>query len=124
MTAPRGLPRGVSSFWGSGRACPGPIQHGPPSVGSSSMADFLSLGRSGFELLLVVLGFGFIIFIHELGHFLAAKWAGIRVLAFAIGFGPAAVSYRRGLGWRRGSSEREYQSWVGRRSAAAPDPED
>jgi regulator of sigma E protease len=73
------------------------------------MQDLLSLGRTGFDLLLVVVGFGFIIFVHELGHFLAAKWAGIRVLAFAIGFGPAAVSYRKGLGWRRGSSEREYQ---------------
>ncbi|MEX2219498.1 MAG: site-2 protease family protein [Phycisphaerales bacterium] len=72
------------------------------------MQELLALGRTGFDLLLVILGFGFIIFIHELGHFLAAKWAGIRVLAFAIGFGPAAVSYRKGLGWRRGSSEPEY----------------
>lgn len=60
------------------------------------------------DLGVVVLGFGLIIFVHELGHFLAAKWAGIRVLAFAIGFGPAAVSYRKGMGLRRGSSEREY----------------
>ncbi|MDX2146735.1 MAG: site-2 protease family protein [Planctomycetota bacterium] len=60
------------------------------------------------DLLLVVLGFGGIIFVHELGHFLAARWAGIRVLAFALGFGPAIVSYRQGLGTRRGSSEREY----------------
>lgn len=60
------------------------------------------------NLLLVIAGFGFIIFLHELGHFLAARWAGIRVLAFAIGFGPALVTYRKGLGWRRGSSEREY----------------
>jgi regulator of sigma E protease len=62
------------------------------------------------DLLLVVLGFGFIIFVHELGHFLAARWAGIRVLAFALGFGPAAVSYRKGLGWRRGSSDAEYEA--------------
>jgi len=46
--------------------------------------------------------------VHELGHFLAARWAGIRVLAFAMGFGPALVSFRKGLGWRRGSSEAEY----------------
>jgi len=37
---------------------------------------------------LVALGFGFLIFIHELGHFLAAKFVGIRVVRFAIGFGP------------------------------------
>jgi regulator of sigma E protease len=61
-----------------------------------------------FDLLLVVLGFSLLILVHELGHYLAARWAGIRVLAFAMGFGKALVSYRPGLGWRRGSSEREY----------------
>lgn len=60
------------------------------------------------NLLLVMLGFGFIVFVHELGHFLAARWAGIRVLAFAIGFGPPVITFRKGLGVRRGSSEREY----------------
>lgn len=60
------------------------------------------------DLALVMLGFGLIIFIHELGHFLAARWAGIRVLTFAIGFGPSVCSFRRNLGWRRGSSELEY----------------
>ncbi len=60
------------------------------------------------DLLIVITGFGLIVFLHEAGHFLAARWAGIRVLAFAIGFGPAAFSYRKGLGLRRGSSEREY----------------
>ncbi len=65
------------------------------------------LGNLG-SLVVVVIAFGFIIFIHELGHFLAARWAGVRVLAFALGFGPALVSYRKGLGWRRGSSEPEY----------------
>jgi regulator of sigma E protease len=37
-------------------------------------------------ILQVLLGFGFIIFIHEMGHFLAAKFVGIRVHAFSIGF--------------------------------------
>jgi len=60
------------------------------------------------NLALVVAGFTFIIFIHELGHFVAARWAGIRVLAFAIGFGPAICSYRKGIGFRRGSSESAY----------------
>ena len=57
------------------------------------------LAKSG-DVLLVVVGFGLIIFVHELGHFVAAKWAGIRVLAFAMGFGPAIVSWRKGLGFR------------------------
>jgi regulator of sigma E protease len=60
------------------------------------------------NFLVIAAGFGFIIFIHELGHFLAAKWAGIRVLAFSIGFGQIVCSYRKGIGFRRGSSEREY----------------
>jgi regulator of sigma E protease len=33
-----------------------------------------------------------LIFVHELGHFLFARWAGIRVDAFAIGFGPSLWS--------------------------------
>lgn len=58
-----------------------------------------------WDLSLVLLGFTLIIVLHELGHFLAARWAGVRVLAFAVGFGNALVSYRKGLGWQRGSSE-------------------
>jgi regulator of sigma E protease len=60
------------------------------------------------NFLVIAVGFGLIIFIHELGHFLAAKWAGIRVLAFSIGFGQIACSYRKGMGFRLGSSEPEY----------------
>lgn len=71
------------------------------------------------DLLIVVVGFGLIVFVHELGHFLAARWAGIRVLTFAVGFGPALVSYRRGLGFRRGSSEREYHELLNAQAAGA-----
>ncbi len=39
------------------------------------------------SIILGLLVLGFLVFIHELGHFLAAKWCGIRVLAFSIGFG-------------------------------------
>jgi regulator of sigma E protease len=35
-----------------------------------------------------VLGLSFVIFIHELGHFLAAKWCNVNVTTFSIGFGP------------------------------------
>lgn len=48
-----------------------------------------------------VLLFSFAIFIHEFGHFLAARWRGLRVDAFSIGFGP--VLWRkvfRGVEWR------------------------
>ncbi|MGE3107472.1 MAG: site-2 protease family protein [Phycisphaerales bacterium] len=76
------------------------------------MQSFLQTLSNAPNFLLVVIGFSLIIIIHELGHFLAARWAGIRVLAFAVGFGPALVSYRKGLGWRRGSSEVEYKKLV------------
>src|SRR3954470_24020566 len=36
----------------------------------------------------VIVGLGFVIFIHELGHFLAAKWCDVHVETFSIGFGP------------------------------------
>ncbi|HUF65055.1 MAG TPA: RIP metalloprotease RseP [Gemmatimonadaceae bacterium] len=40
--------------------------------------------------------FGLVIFVHELGHFLAAKWAGVYAPRFSIGFGPALWRKRRG----------------------------
>ena len=45
---------------------------------------------------LAALGFGFVIFIHELGHFLFAKWAGVKVEVFSIGFGPRLLTKRIG----------------------------
>jgi regulator of sigma E protease len=44
----------------------------------------------------VALGLGFVIFIHELGHFLMAKWNGVKVEKFSIGFGPALFKFRWG----------------------------
>ena len=41
-----------------------------------------------------VLIFSFIVIIHELGHFLAAKKAGIEVVEFSLGMGPRLLSYR------------------------------
>jgi len=39
---------------------------------------------------------GVIIFVHELGHFLAAKLMGVRVLKFSLGFGPKLISKKYG----------------------------
>lgn len=61
-----------------------------------------------FSILLLVFGFGFVIFWHELGHFLAAKWVGIRVEQFAVGFGHAILAWRKGIGLRVGTTQREY----------------
>jgi regulator of sigma E protease len=50
------------------------------------------------DTLKVVIGLGLVIFIHELGHFLAAKWCDVHVRTFSIGFGPAVpfCSYKWG----------------------------
>jgi regulator of sigma E protease len=61
------------------------------------------------NVLLLVFGFGFVIFWHELGHFIAAKWAGVRVEQFAVGFGQALFSWRKGMGFRWGSGAKEYE---------------
>lgn len=47
-------------------------------------------------LLGVILGVGALIFFHEAGHFLAAKWRGVRVEVFSLGFGHRLVGFRRG----------------------------
>lgn len=39
---------------------------------------------------------GVLVFVHELGHFLVARWHGVRVLTFSLGFGPRLFSTRRG----------------------------
>jgi len=47
-----------------------------------------------------ILVFGLVVLVHELGHFLAAKWLGVYAPRFSIGFGPAL--------WRRRFGETEY----------------
>jgi regulator of sigma E protease len=43
-----------------------------------------------------------VVFFHELGHFLIARWCGVRILAFSIGFGPEIVGFndRYGTRWK------------------------
>ena len=61
-------------------------------------------GIGGF--LFVLLPFLFVltvvVFIHELGHFLVARWCGVNVRAFSIGFGPEIAGFydRHGTRWR------------------------
>src|SRR5437879_7712610 len=47
-----------------------------------------------WSIFLIVLFFGGSIFVHELGHFLAARRRGMKVSRFSIGFGPAIWSHR------------------------------
>ena len=54
------------------------------------MSDFL------ISVVSVVAVLGFMILIHEFGHFAVAKWLGVRVEQFAIGFGKRLIGFRRG----------------------------
>jgi regulator of sigma E protease len=54
------------------------------------MSEFLT------SLVAVVAVLGFMILIHEFGHYAVAKWLGVRVEQFAIGFGKRLVGFRKG----------------------------
>src|SRR4026209_2016047 len=47
-------------------------------------------------ILAFLLVLGVLIFVHELGHFLVARWYGVRVLTFSLGFGPKLLKINRG----------------------------
>ena len=54
-------------------------------------------------ILLAILGLGFLVFIHELGHYWVARRKGMRVEAFAIGFGKPIFTWERdGVKWHIG----------------------
>ena len=58
------------------------------------MTNYL-VNHAGY-VAMVVLGFGFLVFIHEFGHFIVAKWRGVKVIKFSLGFGPTLVHYTIG----------------------------
>ena len=74
----------------------------------------MELLTNGTNIILIVLGFGLLITIHEFGHFIAARWAGVRVEGFSVGMGPALCSFRRGIGFRWGSSDPEVKRRTGK----------
>ena len=64
------------------------------------MFEFLpSVVRTPLAFVVVL---GVLVFIHEMGHYLAARWRGVHVEAFSIGFGGALCSWtdRRGTVWK------------------------
>jgi RIP metalloprotease RseP len=68
-------------------------------IGAAIGMIWYKLGLEGvWSAAKVVVGIGFVIFVHELGHFLAAKWCDVHVQTFSIGFGPAlpGCSFQRG----------------------------
>jgi regulator of sigma E protease len=61
----------------------------------------------------LAIGFGLVIFFHELGHFLAAKYSDVKVEQFAVGFGPAMVAWRKGIGFRPRTTTPDYDKLIG-----------
>ncbi len=58
------------------------------------MENFSDIFSNTWAFVLVLLFFGGSIFVHELGHFWAARIRGLKVLRFSIGFGPRILSWR------------------------------
>lgn len=58
------------------------------------LLSWLQSGLSAIGPFLILLGL--LIFVHELGHFLVAKWCGVRVEVFSLGFGKKILKHKRG----------------------------
>lgn len=58
---------------------------------------FASIGYGNFVIVL-----GVLIFVHEMGHYLVARWCGVHVQVFSIGFGPELFGWndRKGTRWK------------------------
>src|SRR5262244_327028 len=66
-------------------------------------SDFLAVGYSVISYLIPFLFvLTLVVFFHELGHFLIARWCGVRVMVFSIGFGPELLGFndRHGTRWK------------------------
>ena len=70
------------------------------------MSDTLTALLSADNFLLTVLAFLFlltvVVFVHEMGHYLAGRWCGIGVKAFSVGFGPELLGFtdKHGTRWK------------------------
>lgn len=58
------------------------------------MSEFSEIFRNTWAIVLMIVFFGGSIFVHEFGHFIAAKWRGLKVTRFSIGFGPRLFSWK------------------------------
>src|SRR5437879_6373464 len=56
--------------------------------------NFVSQGFYNFAPFFILLGL--LIFVHELGHFLVARWCGVRVETFSLGFGTRIFEWKPG----------------------------
>ena len=89
------------------------------------MLDFVAWPLSYVIPFLVVLTV--IVFVHEMGHYLVARWNGVAVDAFSVGFGPELIGWndRRGTRWRISAIPLGgYVKFTGDMNVASvPDPE-
>jgi regulator of sigma E protease len=76
---------------------PNPLMNAMLMVVLAAGAVYLAIGNpaAARKILLVALGFGAVIMIHELGHFLIAKLCGIKIEMFSIGFPPTLLSFQK-----------------------------
>src|SRR5258708_6375980 len=107
----------IQDYWRT-ISCPKLPQRRPRRVGSDQdfgtgrehtlmSFDFMSgINALGGGVLGYLIPFLFVltlvVFFHELGHFLVARWCGVRVLVFSIGFGPElfGLNDRHGTRWK------------------------
>ena len=72
-------------------------------MGTNLLAHLHALGGGVVEYVIPFLFvLSLVVFFHELGHFLIARWCGVRILVFSIGFGPELVGFndRYGTRWK------------------------
>ena len=62
------------------------------------MEAFAPLFSNSWGIIVLILFFGGSIFVHELGHYLAAKWRKLKIERFSIGFGPRLFGWKNKAG--------------------------
>ena len=67
-----------------------------PTAFNAADEEAVKLFLVFMTIVIAILVFGFIIFFHELGHFIVAKRCGVKVNEFCLGFGPRLIGIKRG----------------------------
>jgi membrane-associated protease RseP (regulator of RpoE activity) len=93
MATPRAGPQDLRGPW---------VGHGALELRESELTRALRFGEMLFYWMSLGVGLLATLLIHELGHFLAARWCGVRVISFSIGVGPQLLAFtdRWGTRWR------------------------
>ena len=60
------------------------------------LSTLRALASDPLAIVVAILALGVLIIVHEGGHYLVARWSGMRIDRFAIGFGPAIARFQRG----------------------------